>query len=169
MSDLHVNGLKAGLLKAEELNDACFILNTCLVSAPDTADIARDYLNNPCARYVGVRRGGRLIGAAGCVLIMEEAHITLFAVTEGERRNGAGTLLLQTLLQLASDSGACYAELECRRTNNAAQGLYKKLGFIRVGVRKGYYTDTNEDALIYALPVLPKPNPMDDPHIITGL
>ena len=56
--------------------------------------------------------------------------------------------------------------LECRKTNIAAQNLYRKLGFIDVGVRKRYYSDTGEDALVMALEKLPEPHPENDPFLV---
>ena len=87
------------------------------------------------------------------------------AILPEYRRLGAGEALMRALMQTASNGGAKYMELECRAGNTAAKAMYHKLGFLRVGCRKGYYTDTGEDAIVYALIVMPTPHPEDDPFL----
>ncbi|MEX1018719.1 MAG: ribosomal protein S18-alanine N-acetyltransferase [Litorilinea sp.] len=92
-----------------------------------------------------------LLAYGGIWLIGDEVHITTLASHPDWRRRGyAGQLLLHLLTQ-ARNGGAVLATLEARTNNAAAVGLYAKLGFESVGVRKGYYADTNEDALLLTL------------------
>ena len=85
----------------------------------------------------------------GCVwFILEEAHITILAIQPPYRRQGLGQLLLITLLETAIQRQSEWATLEVRISNQTAQKLYEKLGFITIGQRKKYYKDTGEDALI---------------------
>jgi ribosomal-protein-alanine N-acetyltransferase len=70
-------------------------------------------------------------------------------------------------MQLAADTGIRYMTLECRRSNLAAQSLYRKLGFQEVGLRKRYYADNGEDALVMVCEHLPEAHPEDDPHILS--
>lgn len=141
------------------LERACF-------PTPWEADaIADDLSQNPCARYVLIQEGERFIGYGCLWLLMEEAHLMSVAILPEFRRAGAGEALMRALIQAAADGGARFMELECRRSNLAAQALYHKLGFLRVGCRKGYYEDTGEDALVYALIALPPGHPEDDPFL----
>ena len=73
---------------------------------------------------------------AGAWIIIDESHITNIAVSESYRRRGIGGAVTRALLQYLSNLGAAYATLEVRESNLAAQHMYEKLGFIRVGRRK---------------------------------
>lgn len=93
-----------------------------------------------------------LAGFIGVWFMVDEAHIVTVAVRESERRTGIGELLLLAAFDLAHSRGLHVLTLECRVSNTAAQALYDKYGFERVGTRKRYYTDNNEDALIMTTP-----------------
>ena len=103
---------------------------------------------NRLARYIVVRAGERVIGYAGIWLMVDEAHMTTFAVLPAYRRRGIGGLLLVELMELAAELGAVVCTLEVRLSNAAARRLYQDFGFKPVGVRPRYYTDNGEDALI---------------------
>ncbi|RJP73153.1 MAG: ribosomal-protein-alanine N-acetyltransferase [Candidatus Abyssobacteria bacterium SURF_17] len=90
----------------------------------------------------------RVIGYGGFWLVLDEAHISNIAIHPEFRRRGLGRKLLINLLVDAVSRGATKASLEVRRSNVAAQRLYEGFGFAVVSVRKRYYVDENEDALI---------------------
>lgn len=90
----------------------------------------------------------KIIGYGGFWLILDEAHICTLAVHPDWRRRGIGELLLTHLINQAIALHAAVLTLEVRISNLAAQKLYQKYGFMTVGVRKRYYSDNNEDALI---------------------
>lgn len=92
-----------------------------------------------------------VVGTIVVWLILEEAHIGTLAVRPGYRQEGIAQRLLARVLLEAARSGAAYALLEVRESNHAAQNLYKKFGFEVVGLRKGYYQDTQEDAVLMTL------------------
>lgn len=121
---------------------------------PRTA-FARELSGNAMARYavldVVERPGGsgnRLIGFGGIWLMVDEAHVVTLAVMPELRGNGFGRLLVHGLVGLARDNGMAVATLECRVSNSAARGLYGDYGFYEVGLRKRYYADNGEDAVI---------------------
>ena len=89
-----------------------------------------------------------LVGYGGFWLMVDEAHVSTLAVRRNLRRRGIGELLLVSLMDRAVEFNASVATLEVRVSNLAAQALYEKLGFAKVGRRKGYYSDSGEDALI---------------------
>jgi ribosomal-protein-alanine N-acetyltransferase len=95
-----------------------------------------------------------IVGFVGFWIMAGEAHITSIAVREEYRRRGVGEVLLAASLDLAGEMGADVVTLEVRASNAAAQQLYRKYGFNRVGERKAYYLDrgpsgdTREDAFI---------------------
>ncbi len=103
---------------------------------------------NRLARYLVARDGDRIVGYAGLWQMVDEAHITTFAVAPAYRRQGVGQHMLLELLRIAETVGAAVATLEVRVSNMPARRLYEKYGFRPVGVRPRYYTDNNEDALI---------------------
>ncbi len=99
----------------------------------------------------------RVVGYLGLWLPADEAHIIAVAVRAHCRRQGIGEMLLLAALELARREGRTLATLECRVSNLAAQALYEKYGFRRVGLRPRYYSDTMEDAYIMALEGLDTP------------
>lgn len=105
-------------------------------------------LQNDLAVYTVVLTKGKVIGYAGMWLILDEAHITNVAVHPDYRRMGIGRLLMRQIILKAAVLGAARMTLEVRVSNTPACQLYEELGFSREGLRKGYYTDTYEDALI---------------------
>lgn len=89
-----------------------------------------------------------IIGFAGLWLMVDEGHITTIAVHPDYRRHGVGELMLSSLINIAYDIGARVVTLEVRITNTPAQTLYRKYGFREAGIRRRYYSDNDEDALI---------------------
>jgi ribosomal-protein-alanine N-acetyltransferase len=89
-----------------------------------------------------------IAGFSGIWLMAEEAHITNIAVAQEYRRRGIGELLLIATIDLARELKARTMTLEARISNIAAQNLYGKYGFMKMGVRHGYYLDNKEDAII---------------------
>ena len=98
-----------------------------------------------------------MIAYGGVWLMVDEAHITTFAVDPPMRRRRIGERLLLALLDVAVGRGANEATLEVRLSNLAARRLYEKYGFRPVGLRPRYYTDDNEDALIMTTEPLATP------------
>lgn len=106
-------------------------------------------LSNSLAKYFSVfNEEGELIAYAGCWQILEEAHVTNIAVTPKYRRNHIAEALLKTIIDNCYKNMVKFITLEVRAGNTAAIALYEKYGFKSLGVRKGYYQDNNEDALI---------------------
>ena len=102
--------------------------------------------------YLVAKADGEVIGYAGMMFMGEEAHVTNIAVDPGWHGRKAGTRLLLAIITEAIARGAGVISLEVRVSNSVAQAMYEKFGFSVVGVRKGYYVETNEDALIMTVP-----------------
>jgi len=107
-----------------------------------------ELLTNNNAHYIVARIGSDVVGYGGMWVVLDEAHITNVAVHPDCRGKHIGDRLLTALEDRARQLGASRMTLEVRPSNFIAQALYKKHGFTRRGTRKGYYTDTREDALI---------------------
>jgi ribosomal-protein-alanine N-acetyltransferase len=89
-----------------------------------------------------------IVGFVGVWLTLDEAHIVTIAVRESHRGRGIGELLLIAAIALATLNDQDVVTLEVRASNQAAQALYEKYGFKKVGVRHRYYSDNHEDAVI---------------------
>jgi ribosomal-protein-alanine N-acetyltransferase len=104
--------------------------------------------SNRLAAYLVGLIGGEVVAYGGIWLMVDEAHVTTFAVHPRYRRRRIGERLLLSLLDLSVDRHAREATLEVRLSNLAARRLYEKYGFRPVGIRPRYYSDNGEDALI---------------------
>ena len=112
---------------------------------------------NRLAHYVVARAGERVVGFAGVWLMVDDAHVTTFAVHPDWRRRAIGRQLLLNVAELSVAIGARRMTLEVRVSNVAARALYRSFGFEIVGRRPRYYTDDGEDALIMTTPELDDP------------
>jgi ribosomal-protein-alanine N-acetyltransferase len=99
-------------------------------------------------RYLRARTRPPILGYGGFWMMAGEAHISTIAVQPNWRRRGIGELLLVAMLDRATELEASMATLEVRVSNVTAQNLYRKYGFQQVGLRRRYYRDSGEDALI---------------------
>jgi len=123
---------------------------------PDYA-FRQEIQTNRLAHYFVVRAGERAVAYAGMWLMVDEAHITTFAVLPEWRRRGIGARLLVELMRVAHDLQARVVTLEVRLSNRAARALYAGFGFRPVGIRPRYYSDNAEDALIMTTDALGTP------------
>lgn len=102
--------------------------------------------------------GETIVGFAGFWLIAGEVHVSTIAVHPDERRRGRGEWLFLNLLLVACDLEPLLVTLEVRRGNATAQALYRKYRFEEVGVRRRYYRDTGEDALLMTVDFAAQPD-----------
>ena len=98
--------------------------------------------------YVVARVDSTLVGYGGLMLVADDGHVTTLAVDPAWHRHKLGTRLLYTLASTAIHRGAKNLTLEVRTSNHAAQALYRSFGFAPAGIRKGYYVETKEDAIV---------------------
>ena len=98
--------------------------------------------------YYVARVNGVLVGYGGLMISEEDGHVTTLAVDPAWHRNTIGTRILLALARDAIRRGAVNLTLEVRVGNHAAQEMYRRFGFRPAGIRKNYYVETNEDALV---------------------
>jgi ribosomal-protein-alanine N-acetyltransferase len=111
---------------------------------------------NPYANLFGVRLADGPIVGFGCVWVVDqELRINNLAIHPRHRGRGIAGRLLESLLQFGASQGCVEATLEVRPTNAAALRIYGRAGFRVVGRRRGYYSDTHEDALVMTLRLNP--------------
>jgi [ribosomal protein S18]-alanine N-acetyltransferase len=133
--------------QAVQIDKECFPLNKQPMSYKS------DLLYNQMARYIVTYDDespdkASIIGVLGFWLMAGEAHIMTVGVRKNYRRQGIGQLMLKSAIELAISCSAFAITLEVRRSNTDALSLYVKHGFTERGVRKNYYNETNEDAVI---------------------
>ncbi|MGQ0616820.1 MAG: ribosomal protein S18-alanine N-acetyltransferase [Acidimicrobiia bacterium] len=98
--------------------------------------------------YLVARVGLHVVGYVGLMMVGTDGHVTTVAVDPEWHRFKVGTRLLVNLCRRAIDGGADALTLEVRMSNEPAQALYRQFGFAPAGIRKNYYVETGEDALI---------------------
>ena len=98
--------------------------------------------------YHVARVGGNVVGYSGLMFAGDDAHVTTIAVDPAWHRRRIGTRLLLNLAREARRRGAAHLTLEVRVSNHAAQEMYRKFGFRPAGIRRNYYVETKEDALV---------------------
>jgi len=108
----------------------------------------KELFENKFAYYFVALDGKKVVGYGGLWHIVNEGHITNIAVAKEYRNKGIGKLILKSLCDLAIELEMIGLTLEVRKTNKIAQNLYKKIGFKIDGIRREYYSDTKEDAII---------------------
>ncbi len=142
-----MNG-QIGPMVSAELEDISRLEKLCFSLPWSRESLRLEVEENKCARYFTVRTEGKVVGYGGMWLILDEAHITNIAVHPDYRNRGFGRLIMQTLMEEASRLGIERMTLEVRVSNCPAIHLYESMGFERGGIRKGYYSNNREDALI---------------------
>jgi ribosomal-protein-alanine N-acetyltransferase len=151
--------LRIEAMRLEDLDDVQAIEQASFSTPWPSNAYRSELVTNRLASYLVARIEGRIVGYGGMWLMVDEAHITTFAIHPGWRRQRIGERLLLAFLDLARDRHAREATLEVRLSNLAARRLYEKYGFRPVGLRPRYYSDNNEDALIMTT------EPLSDPRL----
>ena len=111
----------------------------------------QDELKNNAAKYFVAVVDGSVAGYIGMWKIAGQCDITNVAVLPEFRRKGVGKKLIEHLIQYCKNKHLSPIFLEVRKSNEPAKSLYTGFGFKEVGIRKKYYTDTGEDAIIMSL------------------
>ncbi len=117
-------------------------------SSPWSEQSFRNELTNPQSVFRVMILNGNVVGYGGIWNLIDECHVTTLAVSKETRRIGLGRKLIEHLLSQAKSAGMTCATLEVRASNEGAIKLYEALGFCRAAVRKKYYPDNQEDAIV---------------------
>lgn len=120
----------------------------CFAMPWSEEDFRKEIEENPRAFYIVAEADEQVVGYAGLWVIPDEGHITNVAVCPLHRGKKIGTAIISTLIETCELSGIKEFTLEVRKSNVAAIKLYENHGFKEAGLRKGYYLDNGEDALI---------------------
>lgn len=125
-----------------EIEKACF-------HAPWSEAMLREELGKGI--FLVAEQDGQAVGYVGCQTVLDEGYITNVAVSPDCRRQGIGRMLIGELVSRARAQGLAFVTLEARASNAPAIALYGGAGFVRVGVRKNFYTAPTEDAVLMTL------------------
>ncbi|GIP39985.1 ribosomal-protein-alanine acetyltransferase [Paenibacillus sp. J31TS4] len=142
-------------MRVDDIEAICAIEKEAFLTPWTPGAFYNELTNNHFAKYMVMERRGEVAGYGGMWLIMDEAHVTNIAVDHRYRGQGLGERLVTEMMRTARFLGAVRMTLEVRASNFVAQKLYRKLGFAEAGVRKGYYTDNQEDAYIMWAELVP--------------
>lgn len=135
-------------MTGEHLEQVLQVEEACFTTPWTRADFQRELNENTMAIYRVALSSGNVVGYAGMWHVVNEGHITNVAVLHDYRRQGIGDALMQAFIDIAIAREMIGITLEVRMNNTAAQKLYAKYGFRAEGIRKNYYPDTKEDAVI---------------------
>jgi ribosomal-protein-alanine N-acetyltransferase len=119
-----------------------------LFSAPWTKEGFFTFLTRDHSMFLVVEDKGEIIGYCGLLMVLDEGDVTNVAVRSDRQREGIGQFMMESMKRLAGDLGITIIHLEVRAGNGTAIRLYERLGFIRDGLRKNYYSDPVEDAIL---------------------
>ncbi|MFS0779977.1 ribosomal protein S18-alanine N-acetyltransferase [Neobacillus sp. 3P2-tot-E-2] len=135
-------------MKEEDIDQILEVEHASFATPWSREAFYNEIYNNKFAVYIVLEEDQKIIGYVGAWVVIDEAHITNVAILPSHRGKKLGEALLRKMMTVAKDMGARSMTLEVRVTNNVAQSLYRKLGFQNGGIRKNYYTDNQEDALV---------------------
>ncbi len=143
-----IDNIEVKEMKLEHLDDVMIIESLSFKIPWSKSSFIEELIENKLAVYFVAVSGGKVIGYGGVWKVFDEGHITNIAVHPEFRRCGAASVILESILSMCNETDIRSLTLEVRKSNIAAQKLYEKYGFKAEGIRKRYYSDNNEDALI---------------------
>lgn len=136
------------LMREEDIDQVVEIEKASFTTPWSQEAFYNEMNHNKFAVYIVIEQNSKLIGYCGVWIVVDEAHVTNVAILPEYRGKKLGEALMRKLMSIAKDRGAISMTLEVRVTNYIAQSLYRKLGFQDGAIRKKYYTDNQEDALV---------------------
>lgn len=106
------------------------------------------HLDNPTSVFFVAADDKTTLGYIGMSVVLDEGYIFNVAVDEKHRQKGVGTALVKKITEYGIENNFSFITLEVRESNQKAISLYSKLGFVSVGVRKNYYSEPKENAIL---------------------
>lgn len=141
------NNLIIRPMTKDDVDSVYIVEEDCFVD-PWSKESIRKELKNDLARYLVAQLDNKIVGYIGVWFVVDEGHITNVAVHSEYRGKKIGDNLVKEMIQLCKQSNIVAMTLEVRASNSIAQNLYRKYGFKMGGIRKEYYSDNKEDAII---------------------
>ena len=131
----------------DDVDSVYIVEEDCFVD-PWSKDSIKKELKNNLARYLVAQLDNKIVGYVGVWFVVDEGHITNVAVHSDYRGKKIGDKLVKEMVELCKENNIVAMTLEVRASNTVAQNLYRKYGFKMGGIRKEYYSDNKEDAII---------------------
>ena len=131
----------------DDVDEVYVVEEDCFVD-PWSKESIRKELKNNLARYLVAQLDDKIVGYVGVWFVVDEGRITNVAVHSDYRGKKVGDKLVKQMVELCKENNIVAMTLEVRASNIVAQNLYKKYGFKMGGIRKEYYSDNKEDAII---------------------
>ncbi len=145
---MNKKNLKFQRLHFNDINEILALENLIFPSPWTEEMIEHEATSSYSNFYVLKNLDEKILAYFGLWVVMDEGHINNFAVHPDFRRMKLGTMLMSKIFEIGSNFGVNLYYLEVRISNESAINLYKKHGFIEAGVRRGYYINPKEDALL---------------------
>lgn len=140
--------MKCRRMKIEDL-EGVYKVELSAFSDPWSFSAFKSEMKNKLAKYIVAEdENGKIVGYIGVWYIIDEAHINNVAVHKEHRGKQIGSMLMEYLIEVCLEDSINSITLEVRKSNEIAQNLYRKYGFKPGGIRKEYYSDNREDAII---------------------
>jgi len=131
----------------DDVNAVYIVEENCFIDPWSKESIKKELKNN-LARYLVAQLDDKIVGYVGVWFVVDEGHITNVAVHSDYRGKKIGDKLVKEMVELCKENNIVAMTLEVRASNTVAQNLYRKYGFKMGGIRKEYYSDNKEDAII---------------------
>ncbi|MDY4691999.1 MAG: ribosomal protein S18-alanine N-acetyltransferase [Blautia sp.] len=128
--------------------DQVMEIETDLFPVPWTREGFFTFLTREDTMFLVVEEKGRILGYCGLIMVLDEGDITNVAVRRDRQREGIGNFIMESMIRMADCRGVSTLHLEVRVGNETAIRLYERVGFTRDGIRKNYYSDPTEDAVL---------------------
>ena len=142
-----INNIVIEEMKEEDIDGVFEVEKNCFEDYW-SKDSFKKELNNNLAKYLVAKVDEKIAGYVGIWFVVDEGHITNVAVHENFRGKKIGDKLIKRLVEVCKDNNIVSMTLEVRASNVVAQNLYRKYGFKMAGLRKEYYSNNKEDAII---------------------
>lgn len=143
-----VENLTFRVMTLDDIDDVMNIEEASFPNPWSKTAFYNEIVNNQFATYLILEAEGEPVGYCGIWVIIDEAHVTNIAIIPRFRGKKYGDALMKKAMEQARIMGAKTMTLEVRVSNEVAQKLYRKYGFENGGIRRNYYTDNGEDALV---------------------
>ena len=130
--------------------EGIFEISNLSFKMPWSIESIKSEINNPLAKYIVAKdkETNKVLGFIGIWIVLGEGDITNIAVHPNFRKLGIGEKLLFSMINLCESLDCNIINLEVRSSNFPAISLYKKFNFSEIGLRRGYYEDNKEDAVL---------------------
>lgn len=147
-AELDANDVELGLMRRRHLRQVLKIEARVYPRPWSAALFLQEIARKSDRYYIVARFGNDVVGYGGLMVTSTEGHITTIAVDPEAQRRHIGMRLMLAMIEESINRGCLSVSLEVRKANHGAQRMYERFGFRPIGLRRGYYVETGEDAIV---------------------